>query len=129
MSTLKEKKKTYNDKMTQTLLESKNDSKKFWSTVHSLRRKSRETPQVDINTWKNHFERILREEANDHEGVNENETWTPGVEEIVDHDLDAPITQDEVRKAIRNLKSGKANGLDNILAEILKSGEEAVTPF
>ena len=68
LSTLKEKKKTYNDKMTQTLLESKNDSKKFWSTVHSLRRKSRETPQVDINTWKNHFERILREEANDHEG-------------------------------------------------------------
>ena len=129
LSTLKEKKKTYNDKMTQTLLESKNDSKKFWSTVHSLRRKSRETPQVDINTWKNHFERILREEANDHEGVNENETWTPGVEEIVDHDLDAPITQDEVRKAIRNLKSGKATGLDNILAEILKSGEEAVTPF
>lgn len=131
LSTLKEKKKNYNDKMTQILLENKNDSKKFWSTVRSLKRKPKETPQVDIKIWKNHFEHILGGEATskDDEGVNENETWMPGEEEIHVPDLDAPITHDEVRKAIRSLKPGKATGIDDILAEFLKSAEQFVTPF
>ena len=42
------------------------------------------------------------------------------------NDDDYPILKDEVRFAIKSLKSGKAAGTDNIPAELLKHGDEAV---
>ena len=35
--------------------------------------------------------------------------------------LDCPISEEEVTEPIRKLKHGKASGLDNVLAEMLKS--------
>ena len=44
-------------------------------------------------------------------------------------ELDNPITEQEVRQAIKNLKTGKASGLDNICDEFLKYAENSVVPF
>ena len=44
-------------------------------------------------------------------------------------ELDNPITEQEVRQAIKNLKPWKASGLDNICAEFLKYAENFVVPF
>ena len=43
--------------------------------------------------------------------------------------LDSEITEDEVRKAIRRLKSGKAAGADQVINEFLKSTERVILPF
>ena len=42
----------------------------------------------------------------------------PEIEEINTE----PISKDEVRQGIRSLKNGKAGGVDNIVAELLKAG-------
>ena len=43
--------------------------------------------------------------------------------------LDCPISEEEVTESIRKLKQGKASGLDNVLAEMLKSAGALLTPF
>ena len=53
--------------------------------------------------------------------VNVNVTHIPG--------LDDPITEQDVRQAVRNLKQGKASGLDRICGEFLKYSENIVAPF
>jgi len=45
--------------------------------------------------------------------------------DVFDKILDADITADEVKAAIRHLKSGKADG---IIGEILKAAEESIVP-
>ena len=44
-------------------------------------------------------------------------------------ELDDPVTEQEVRQAVRNLKQGKASGLDGICGEFLKYSENIVAPF
>ena len=48
---------------------------------------------------------------------------------VHDELLDSEITEDEVRKAIRSLKSGKAAGADQVINEFLKSTERVILPF
>ena len=43
--------------------------------------------------------------------------------------LDCPISEEEVTESIRKLMQGKASGLDNVLAEMLKSAGALLTPF
>ena len=44
-------------------------------------------------------------------------------------ELDNPITEQEVRQAIKNLKIGQASGLDNICAKFVKYAEYFAVPF
>ena len=48
-------------------------------------------------------------------------------EEKQNYSLGRPITREEVKEALRKMKSGKAVGLDSILVEVWKSlGEDGV---
>ena len=51
------------------------------------------------------------------------------INEMCINELDRPISKEEVRQSIRNLKQGKAPGLDNICGEYLKHAEANITPF
>ena len=44
----------------------------------------------------------------------------------MNEDLDREISVQEVRRAIRKLKKGKAAGVDGVVAEILKEGGEEI---
>ena len=48
----------------------------------------------------------------------------PNVE--IDNNLNEPITEEEITKAIKSLKNGKAAGLDKITNEYIKSSSEAL---
>ena len=50
-------------------------------------------------------------------------------DDVFDGILDADITAEEVKAAIRHLKNGKAAGPDGIIGEILKAAEESIVPF
>ena len=52
------------------------------------------------------------------------ESHSPNIES-----LDCPISEEEVTESIRKLKQGRASGLDNVLAEMLKSAGALLTPF
>ena len=54
---------------------------------------------------------------------------TDDVNTVHDELLDSETTEDEVRKAIRRLKSGKAAGADQVINEFLKSTERVILPF
>jgi len=95
---LSEKKTDYYNTMSEKLLKNKNDSRLFWSTVRNLRRKPRDLPHIDINSWKEHFENVLGGNADENNNAEENVHF----DDVQDFDLDQPITHDEVRKAIRS---------------------------
>jgi hypothetical protein len=88
--------------------------------------KKRVQPNIDLESWHDHFQSVFSDNGlllND-QPVNDtciNERHVP--------QLDSPIVEDEVREAIRNLKLGKASGLDNICGEFLKCAEDVVIPF
>ena len=67
--------------------------------------------------WKTHFETILNKEAP------RNQAEIPESKEDLKVNTDPPSAE-EVRKAIRTMKSGKAPGADCVSAEMLKAGGE-----
>jgi exonuclease III len=124
---LKEKKRLYNENIQDSLLNHRNDSKKFWSTVNSSSKKKLEKPNIDINLWKEYFENILTKQTL--VDKDNNDTDNIAEDNVAVEDLDMDITEQEVKGAIRRLKSGKAAGLDNVIAESLKASEPFITPF
>ena len=126
-STISEKKKQYKITIHQALLDNKRNSNKFWETVQSARRRRKKQPEIDIKIWQNHFQTILGQvekhdrsqtQAKDDVQVGNSERFIPDT-----------ITEQEVRQAITNLKTGKASGLDNICAEFFKYAGNFVVPF
>lgn len=81
---------------------------------------------ISTESWHSHFSILLNWDRND------------------DHSLDPPaddgyavhaellvseISEDEDRKAIRKLKSGKADGADQVINQFLKSVKRLILPF
>ena len=70
-----------------------------------------------------------------HSGNNERESdvekWEKSSEQHFPNieGLDCPISEEEVTESVRKPKQGKASGLDNVLAEMLKSAGALLTPF
>ena len=126
-STDKEKKPLYKTSVHQALFDNKRNSSKVWDTVRRARQKKTKQPNIDISTWQNHFQNVLgngKSHVSSKESGNEKKSETQpdtNTESNVTHipELDDPITEQEVRQAIRNLKHGKAPGLDNICGEFL----------
>ena len=112
------------------MVESKYDSKLFWSKVRSVRKRTQDRTNIGIQTWKDHFEKVLgstnclRDRETDEHASNDDTSRIAFIPEI-----DDPITQSEVRQAIRKLKDGKASGIDEICGEFLKTAEQLVAPF
>ncbi|KAK3538100.1 hypothetical protein QTP70_029825, partial [Hemibagrus guttatus] len=71
--------------------------------------------------WKEYFEELMNEE-------NEREKRVEGVEHSVEQKVDK-IRKDEVRKALKRMKSGKAVGPDDIPVEVWKCLGEAAVEF
>nr|KAG5702939.1 hypothetical protein BaRGS_034712 [Batillaria attramentaria] len=70
--------------------------------------------------WIEHFEELLNRP------VPQNPPDIPPANDDMPIDCDAP-TKEEIRKAIKQLRNGKATGSDNIPAEALKADVEAST--
>jgi len=136
-STVKEKKQHYKTSVYQALFDNKRNSSKMWDTVRRARQRKTKQPEISISTWKDHFQNVLSNKSTEvpsKENENENPSESqPGTESEanVTHipELDDPITEQEVRQAVRNLKQGKASGLDGICGEFLKYSENIVVPF
>jgi len=126
---IKEKKKLYRQSVHESLLGSRHDSSKFWTTVKQARTRQTKRADIHIDVWREHFERVLGQHtATTHERdvVTEPETDDDDVHIL---ELDEDISIFEVKQAIRKLKAGKSSGIDEIPAEFLKSAENIVAPF
>ena len=94
----------------------------FWTELKSLggEKRSSVSDKIDISEWYDYFKSILGHTFN--ETADQSNVKEDDVAEEADHFPNQEITVDEVQKAVTNLKPGKACGLDNVLADMLKAG-------
>ena len=115
-STIAEKKNKHKRSVHQELFSNKQNSRKFWDSVRKARQKKKALSDIEITKWETHFR-------------NRTSMSEYHMNEICINELDRPISKEEVMQSIRNLKQGKAPGLDNICGEYLKNAEANITPF
>ena len=90
-------------------------------------KRSNVSDKIDTSERYDHFKSILGHTFN--ETADKSNVQDNDVAEEADHVLNQEIAVDEVQKADTNLKPGKACGLHNILAEMLKAGGQDVILF
>ena len=121
---LKDKKQTYKSEKVKNLLDKRNDSKQFWKEVRSVNRVAQQRPDISELEWTNHFKSALGTEPTSAQPVVIDEEDPPSVDV-----LDSPITEEEIVRAVEHLKTSKAPGTDDILAEMIKTSLPQILPF
>ena len=103
-----------------------NDPKAFWNIINRTT-KHPNTGNVTIDEFFEHFS-VLNATEDDESGLeSQSESQIPsnvGNEYSESETLNSPITEDEVSKAVKRLKNGKACGEDCILNEMIKAFSE-----
>ena len=79
--------------------------------------------------WLEHFTTVFNSGNNKEESDVERCERSSGKHPPDIESLDCPISEEEVAESIRKLKHGKANRLDNVLAEMLKSAGTLLIAF
>ena len=126
---VRDKRKEFNCQTKKQILDDIKDSKKFWRRIKMLSANRPKLPNIPIQTWEEHFNKVHNpEELNDETNVNLTEEIF-GPEEVRDEELDAEITQEEIKQSINKLKAGKAAGLDEIGPELIKLAEPRVSAY
>ena len=112
---VKEKKHRYSVNLRTTLVESRNDPKAFWKNVKKIRNRSITPNKISVESWFNHFKDLLHiQNQEDLQNFQYEESSTADI-------FDAPISEEEVRNSIMQIRSGKSGGPDGILIEMLKN--------
>ena len=100
-----------------------NNPNQFWSTLRDMSTKPRDN-SIPVDKLYSHFQHLHSkpdpnsdEQRNTLKDIEKLETQALPVD-----DLDKPITESEVRKAVKLLKLKKAAGLDRVRNEMLKCG-------
>ena len=124
--TLRQKRRTYREAVCTELLSKSKDSKAFWSIVRRTTRKTVSLPNITLDTWADYFRKLF-----EHVGSGQSDfiSGSEGNTVIIDEDLDATITEREVKWAIRKLRHGRAPGEDEIPSDFLKVAGDLIVPF
>lgn len=130
-STLRTSKFNYDKYNTLKLEEARlKDAKTYWRMLKESC--GIKTSQIDITTFENYFKAINN--PNDHffspdeDVIYFNERYLNDEFEIMFEELNADITQQEVSKAIKQLKCGRSGGPDQLLNEFFIYGERVLIP-
>ena len=112
----------------------RSDPKEFWQTLDKLQQcstgKNKENSNdISSDIWLNHFKNLMQKQivTDDKvkfitEYVNNNANWN------IFNNLSFKIKNDEITKAITNLKKGKACGIDLITNEMIKASSSILLP-
>ncbi|XP_063418981.1 uncharacterized protein LOC134701789 [Mytilus trossulus] len=108
---------------------SKKDTKALWKILNNLNdsKKKDNNDDISLKALYDHF-KILNETVeteNDFEQDLEFDTLSDDVELF----LNSPVTEDEIKKVVSNLKNGKASGSDEILNEYIKNTIDDLMPI
>ena len=128
---IREKRKEFNSQTKKQILNDIKDSKKFWKRIKMISANRPKLPNITIMAWEDHFKKVHNSEAINEEPVEEQpvDEVTNLTEIITDEELDAEISQGEIKQVIDKLKAGKAAGLDEIGPELIKLAEPGVRTY
>ena len=126
---LQKKKREEQNARVDSLLDTMNNSKEFWGQIRKYRHRTLISNDISQEEWVDHFDKVFNENITA-QVQNAKNYGNPGNdEESYDEILDTDISELEVKKAIQRLKSGKAAGVDGVIAVMLKAAEQEITPF
>ena len=124
---IKDKRKAYNKRMKEKLIENCKDSKSFWGTIKQLNTKKIKLPNIPITEWFHHYNNLLNPNNLNQEELNYDTNDEPTTVQTVSDDyLDLEISEGEVNKAIDKLKKNKAPGEDEVTAELLLLSKDRI---
>ena len=123
---IREKRKEFNSQTKKQILNDIKDSKKFWKRIKMLSANRPKLPNITILAWEEHFKKVHNPET-----VNEEPREEEPVDQelVTDDELDAEISQEEIKQVIDKLKAGKAAGPDEIGPELIKLAEPGVRTY
>ena len=124
-NTVRGKNRIYKQNMKSKLLKEKNNCTKFWSLSKEVRCQNKKNPNIELETWKKHFETLHNEGFANADTVDNNHAFI----NVTVPELDDPITESEVKDALNNLKNGKSSGLDEICSEFFKCTADIISPI
>ncbi len=106
------------------------DPKSFWQIINTNSNKIKKTGNVTIEDFFDHFSELNSvveiNEGQTEDSPTSNETLTCNcITDKYSDMLNSPISEDEVKKAVKRLKNGKACGEDKILNEMIKAFSES----
>ena len=125
---LKQKKKLFRKNLAEPLANNISDSAQFWKELKQFGgwRKTGISAEIKSEDWYEHFKNVYSTGERNIEGTVESNS---NVKENENHVLNMQISEEEVERAISNLKPRKAPGLDGITSEMLKAGGKTVISF
>jgi len=95
--------------------------KDYWNYINSINKKKR-IPDVDINVFYDFYKKLNADETDNSAEPN---AEFPSID--FQNNLNAEISVEEIHKAVRSLKNGKASGLDLIINEYIKNSIDKLT--
>ena len=107
------------------LLESVKSSQDFWKEMRKHRKRKTIVNNISENDWISHFETVLNENANYDCELESVMTEADNVNNV----LNSEISELEIRKVIKQLKTRKAAGPDCILGEMLRTAEPEIIKY
>ena len=129
---IKTKKDKYHQKKLDSLLASVNESKSFWSKLKYMTgRKVKQINNITTEQWLEHFEKLFNSGV-ELDANHENDfdiTLDEPNDEVEDHLFNSDITDEEILIAVKQMKKGKAAGLDSIIPEMFIYGIECLLPL
>ena len=98
--------------------------KDYWKILKSIKNKHTVKPP-DLQTLHNYFKDL---------NTNNTDDGDINISQVTDNiaqneNLNAPFTEDEIQKSIRNLKNNKSPGIDNVLNEYIKCTQTVLLPI
>ena len=96
---IEERKRVHHEEIKNNLLKSKHDGKQFLSKVRNARKKKQERPNIETQTWKEHFENVLGRTDCLPDKVNINENGEESSADIHVPEMDDPITMSKSERS------------------------------
>ena len=110
------------------LLAALQDPQAFWQEIKKYKHKPPKS-NIDGVTWFNHFSAVLNDATDTDDRNCDLQETTDAADEYNFDALNGDITEAEVRKALNNLKKGKAAGPDGIPNDLLKIAGDCIIQY
>lgn len=130
--TLRQARYRYDCKQTKKLndLRYKN-AKDYWKLLKSAANVSQ--PKISLNNFAAYFKAVNNPESDfytpDEDVLHFYDRYVKGEIQVMFNELDVPISEDEIAKAIHQLSNGKSAGPDRLLNEFFIYGKSVLIPY